>query len=152
VAQPRVKIEGCHSGARRVVLLRHGMLLLSRTALVASLLVATAAPARMGSVPPTIELDGCVMPATACPKPREVIKLRLDERPIEFAVDDLRFPTSGASTSKALTELRLRTFAVHGPKEFVARLAAGAHVRVRGPVRFGSRYLLLQSVEPLPEQ
>jgi len=125
---------------------------LSRGILVSTILVATAATARMGGVPPTIELDGCVMPAAACPKPREVIELRLDERAIEFAVDDLRFPTSGASTSKALTELKLRTFAVHGPKEFVARLAAGAHVRVRGAVRFGARYLLLQAVEPLPEK
>jgi len=123
-----------------------------RRVLFGAILIATVATARVASAPPTIELDGCVMPASACPKPREVIKLRTDERTIEFAVDDIRFPTSGASTSKALTELKLRTFALHGPKEFVEKLAAGARVRVRGAARFGSRYILLQAVEPLPQQ
>lgn len=125
---------------------------LARIVLLGSILIATAAMARVRSAPPTLELDGCVLPASACPKPRDVITLRVDERSLEFAVDEIRFPTSGASTSKALTEMKLHAFAVHGPKEFAAKLTAGAHVRVRAAARFGSRYLLLQAVEPLPGQ
>ncbi len=115
-------------------------------------LIASVAAARTRGVPPTVELDGCVMPAAACPAPRDVITLRAGERSLEFAVEEIRFPTSGVSASKALTEMKLRAFAVHGPKELLDKLGAGAHVRVRGPVRFGSQYLLLQSVEPLPQK
>jgi hypothetical protein len=123
-----------------------------RAVVLGSTMIATGATARTRSVPPRIELDGCVMPAAACPAPRDVVKLRAGERSFEFAVDEIRFPTSGASPSKVLTELKLRHFAVHGPKELVDRLTTGVHVRIRGALRLSSQYLIINAVESLPQE
>ena len=58
----------------------------SIAALLAVALLATAAAARMARVPPTAELDGCVLPATACSAPRDAIEIRVDGRPLRSAV------------------------------------------------------------------
>jgi hypothetical protein len=121
-------------------------------AAVVVLALATAAPAFARSArPPTVEIDGCVMPATACADVRDVVKLRVDDRKVELAVERVWLPGSAASGSKLLTELKLRGLTVHGPKEVTERLAAGAHVRVRGVLRSGPM-MLVQSIEPRPEK
>src|SRR6185503_12267021 len=57
---------------------------------------------------PTVEIDGCVMPATACTDVRGTVKVRVDDRKLELAVERVSLPGSGASGSKLLTELELR--------------------------------------------
>jgi hypothetical protein len=106
-------------------------------------------PPAMGRrrVPPTAELDGCVMPAEACASVRDIVQMRVGGRKIEFAVEHLSFPTSGASGTKVLTELKLRGVNVQGPKELTEKLTTGASLRVRGLLRTGP-FLMLQSVEP----
>ena len=101
--------------------------------------------------PLTIDLDGCVMPATACAKPRDVFTMRLRDQDLEFAVEQLSAPTSGVSPSRILTELRLRGAAVNGPAELTSRLSRGARLRIRAIYQTGPR-LLLQLVEPRPEK
>jgi hypothetical protein len=101
--------------------------------------------------PPTVEIDGCVLPATACADVRGVVKVRVDDRKIELAVERVWLPGSAASGSKLLTVLELRGLTIHGPKEITGRLAAGAHVRVRGILRAGPM-MLVQSIEPRPEK
>jgi len=91
------------------------------------------------------------MPATACADVRGVVKVRVDDRKIELAVERVWLPGSAASGSKLLTELELRGLTVHGPKEITGRLAAGAHVRVRGILRAGPM-MLVQSIEPRPDK
>ena len=119
---------------------------------VAVLALATSAPAFARSArPPTVEIDGCVLPATACADVRDVVKVRVDDRKIELAVERVWLPGSAASGSKLLTELKLRGLTVHGPKEITGRLAAGTHVRVRGILRAGPM-MLVQSIEPRPEK
>jgi hypothetical protein len=103
------------------------------------------------SRPPIVEIDGCVMPAPACASLHDVIRLRVEDRKLELAVERLTLPMSAASSSKVLTELKLRGVSPHGPSELTARLVAGAHLRIRGVLRSGP-YLLLQSVEPRPEK
>jgi hypothetical protein len=116
------------------------------------LALATSVPAFARSArPPTVEIDGCVLPATACADVRDVVKVRVDDRKIELAVERVWLPGSAASGSKLLTELKLRGLTVHGPKEITGRLAAGAHVRVRGILRAGPM-MLVQSIEPRPEK
>jgi hypothetical protein len=121
-------------------------------AAVAVLVLAAVAPA-FGRVArsPTVEIDGCVQPATACADVRGVVKVRVDDRKIELAVERVLLPGSTASGSKLLTELELRGLTIHGPKEVTGRLAAGAHVRVRGVLRAGPM-MLVQSIEPRPEK
>jgi hypothetical protein len=89
------------------------------------------------------------MPAEACASIRDIVPMRVGHREIEFAVERLSFPTSGASSSKVLTELKLRGASVQGPKKLTEKLITGAHLRLRGIVRPGP-FLLLQSVEPRP--
>ena len=117
--------------------------------------VALLSPPAMGRVgrgaPPTAELDGCVMPAEACASTRDVVRMRVGDRKLEFAVERLSLPTSGASGSKVLTELKLRGVSVQGPKELTEKLTTGAHLRLRGVLRPGP-FLLLQSAEPRPEK
>ena len=113
------------------------------------LAISSIAAARV-SVPPQVEIDGCVMPAPACASVSDVIRLREGDRKLEFAVERLVFPTSHASSSKALTELKLRGVSAHGPAELTAKLVAGAHLRLRGVLRAGP-ILMLLSVEPRPE-
>ena len=131
-------------------MLRGGMP--SLRAAVAALVLAAVVPAFGRSVrPPIVEIDGCVQPATACTDVRGVVKVRVDDRTIELAVERAWLPDSTASESKLLTELELRGLTVHGPKEVTGRLAAGAHVRVRGVLRAGPM-MLVQSIEPRPEK
>jgi hypothetical protein len=120
--------------------------------LVALLLAATPASARR-IVPPTIELDGCVLPSPACSETRDIVKMVVDDgRRVEFAVQTLRLlSTTSATSGKVLNELQLRGLRVHGPKELTQELEAGARRRVRGLLRPPS-YLLLQAVEPLDEK
>ena len=114
------------------------------------LALATSVPAFARSArPPTVEIDGCVLPATACADVRGVVKVRVDDRKIELAVERVWLPGSSASGSKLLTELELRGLTIHGPKEITGRLAAGAPVRVRGILRAGPM-MLVQSIEPRP--
>ncbi len=116
------------------------------------LALATSVPAFARSArPPTVEIDGCVLPATACADGRGVVKVRVDDRKIELAVERVSLPGSAASGSKLLTELELRGLTIHGPKEITGRLAAGAHVRVRGILRAGPM-MLVQSIDPRPEK
>jgi hypothetical protein len=117
-----------------------------RFLLVALLLVAMPVAAVRVRAPVTADIDGCVMPATACPKPRDVFTMRLRDQKLQFAVDQLSIPTSSVSSSKVLTELRLRGAAVNGPAELTSRLTPGAHLRIRAIVQSGPR-LLLQSIE-----
>ena len=91
------------------------------------------------------------MPATECTAVRDVVKLRVGDQKLDFAVERAGIPGSTASESKLLTELKLRGLTVHGPKEVSARLVAGAHVRVRGILRSGPM-MLLQSIEPRPKR
>jgi hypothetical protein len=129
----------CYAGAMR-----------SLRAVAIVLTLATAAPVFARSArPPTVEIDGCVMPATACADVRGVVKVRVGDRKIELAVERVWLPGSAASGSKLLTELELRGLTVHGPKEVTGRLAPGAHVRVRGVLRTGPM-MLVQSIEPRP--
>ena len=122
-----------------------------RTVAVA-LALAAAAPAFARSArPPTVEIDGCVKPATACADVRGVVKVRVDDRKVELAVEQVSLPGSTASGSKLLTELELRGLSIHGPKEITVRLVAGAHVRVRGVLRAGPM-MLVQSIEPRPDK
>jgi len=116
------------------------------------LLLATSAPtfARIAP-PPVVELDGCILPATACTDVRDVVKLRVGDRNLELAVERVFLPGSASSGSKLLTELKLRGLNVHGPKEITPRLTAGAHVRIRGILRAGPM-MLVQSIEPRPEK
>jgi hypothetical protein len=90
------------------------------------------------------------MPAEACASTRDIVRMRVGDRKIDFAVERLSFPTSGASSSKVLTELKLRGASVQGPKELTEKLTTGAHLRLRGTLRTGP-FLLLQSVEPRPQ-
>ena len=80
--------------------------------------------ARTRGVPPVVELDGCVMPADGCAKVRDVVTMNVGGRKLEFAVEQLRLPTSTASPGKVLTELKLRPINVQGPKELTAKLTA----------------------------
>ena len=122
-----------------------------RLVLVALLAVAVPVAAVRVRAPVTADIDGCVMPATACAKPRDVFTMRLKDQKLEFAVEQLSIPTSNVSSSKVLTELRLRGAAVNGPAELTSRLTAGAHLRIRAIVQSGPR-LLLQLVEPRPDK
>jgi hypothetical protein len=106
------------------------------------------AGARVRGVPPMVELDGCVKPTDGCAAVRDVVKINVGDRKLDFAVEQLRLLTSTASPGKVLTELKVRPLIVQGPKELTAKLTAGAHVRVRGTLRLASQMLLLQSVEP----
>jgi hypothetical protein len=120
-------------------------------AVVLALAMSSVAGARV-SRPPTVELDGCVTPATACTDVRDVVKLRVGkDRNVDFAVERVGIPGSTASESKLLTELKLRGLTLHGPKETTDRLGSGAHVRIRGVLRSGPM-MLLQSIEPRPEK
>ena len=117
-------------------------------------LLAVAASALAGhGVPPVVELDGCILPATSCTKVREEVEMVIDDQRRKFAVEDLRFVSGLAgSTSKLLTEIRLRGLQVQGPKELKARLEPGSRRRVRGLLRLSTRNFLLQAVEPLGTQ
>ena len=118
-------------------------------ALFLALAIAAPVAARRISVPPSIELDGCVLPAPACPSPRGVVEMNLDDRTVSFAVNVLRFiSNTTASTGKVLTEMTLRPLRVHGPKELQEKLVAGASLRVRATLRLADRFLLLQSIQP----
>lgn len=123
-----------------------------RSILLGALLAgATSADARRG-VPPTVELDGCVMPSTKCSRTSDVVDMMVDDKKLPFAVETLRFvTTTSASSGKVLTELRLRPLRVHGPKELTQKLEVGSHRRVRGALRLGAGYLMLMAVEPLGE-
>jgi hypothetical protein len=113
---------------------------------------ATSADARRG-VPPTVELDGCVMPSTKCSRTSDIVNMVVDDKNLPFAVETLRFvTTTSASSGKVLTELRLRPLRVHGPKELTQKLEVGSHQRLRGALRLGSGYLLLMGVDPLGEK
>jgi hypothetical protein len=116
-----------------------------------ALVVAVVAGARGPRRPPTVEIDGCVMPATACTDVRGVVKVREGDRKLELAVERVFLPGSTASPSQLLTELKLRGMSVHGPSELTTRLVAGAHLRIRGLFRPGPM-MLLQSVEPRPDE
>jgi len=122
-----------------------------RTVIVVLALAAATSALARSMRPPTVELDGCVMPATACTEVRGTVKIRVDDRKVDFAVERAAVPGSTASESKLLTELELRGLTLHGPKEVTGRLVAGAHVRVRGVLRAGPM-MLLQSVEPRAEK
>jgi hypothetical protein len=122
-----------------------------RVLIFAVLVVAMPVAAVRVRAPVTVDIDGCVMPATACPKPRDVFTMRLRDQKLDFAVEQLSAPTSGVSPSKVLTELRLRGAAVNGPAELTARLTKGAHLRIRAIVQTGPR-LLLQSIELRPDR
>jgi hypothetical protein len=124
---------------------------LRRAALMAALLMAVPVAARLAA-PVTVDIDGCVMPATAkaCAKPRDVITMRVGDQKLDFAVEQLSLPTSSVSSAKVLTEFRLRGVTVNGPSELTAQLVKGAHLRLRGVLRTGPR-LLLQLVEPRPD-
>jgi hypothetical protein len=123
-----------------------------RALLVSALLLALAphAHARRG-VPPSIELDGCVLPSTVCGPSRDVVEMIVDDERRKFAVEAARFTAAGGSSSKLLAELKLRPLRVEGPKELTGKLVPGERRRVRGTLRLGPRYLLLQGVEPLGE-
>ena len=123
-------------------------MVLRRTVLIVLVAASVAAARRL---PPTVEIDGCVMPAAACPTPSDVITLRVGDGELRFGVERLSLPPSNASSAKILTELRLRGATVNGPEELTRRLVAGAHLRLRAALMSGPR-LLLQSVEPRPEQ
>lgn len=117
-------------------------------ALAFAFLVAVPASARR-IVPPTVELDGCVLPSTACDPRADVVEMTIDDEKKKFAVEELRVITATASSSKVLDELRLRGLRIHGPAELTRKLEPGPRRRVRGALRLGASYLLLQSVEPL---
>jgi hypothetical protein len=120
---------------------------------VALLVTILAGSAVAAGLPLMIELDGCVMPAPACADTRNVVTLRDNDRKIPFAVDVLRLrSTTRATTGAVLTEMKLRPQRVHGPDELMNRLTPGARLRVRAAVRLREMYMLLQSVEPLPEK
>ena len=116
----------------------------------AALLTASTAAAR--GLPLTVELDGCVLPAPACPSPRDVITLDEGKRKLSFSVEEVRVPGARATTGGVLDALKIRPVRVYGPGELAHRLATGAHVRIRAAFRRAERYLLLNSVEPLPEK
>ena len=122
-----------------------------RTVIVVLALAAATSAFARSVRPPTVELDGCVRPATACADVRGKVKIRVDDRKLEFAVERAALPGSTASESKLLTELELRGLTLHGPKEVTGRLVPGAHVRVRGVLRSGPM-MLLQSIEPRPDK
>src|SRR5262249_11521237 len=98
--------------------------------LVLVLLATVPAVGRVGRIPPTAELDGCVLPAPACPKPRQVVKLRLDKRTIDFGLETLRLGSTLASL-RTQSELARRPLSVHGANDLVARLTEGANLRIR---------------------
>src|SRR5215831_13069837 len=102
-----------------------------RLVIVLALVLAVPAAARVARVPPTAELDGCVLPAPACPKPRQVVKLRVEKRTIDFGLDTLRLGSMLAS-GRTQSELARRPLSVHGPAELVGKLTDGASVRIRG--------------------
>jgi hypothetical protein len=116
----------------------------------AALVVASSAVARR-TVPLSIELDGCVLPAPACEKVRDVVELNVGDQKLSFAVEEMRL-RNGASTSRLLTEMKLRPTRVHGPDEFLHKLVPGAHLHMRGGLRVGDRYLMVMAVEPLGEK
>ena len=97
--------------------------------------------------PVIAQMDGCVLPSEACKTPRETIRMRVGDRKLEFAVEEMTFPNTGASSSKALTELKLRGVSLQGPKELTEKVTTGSHLRLRGALRPGP-FLLLESVEP----
>jgi hypothetical protein len=117
----------------------------------AVLTVASVVAARGPRVPPSIELDGCVQPAPACAKVRDVVQIEKNHRKLPFAVDVLRIRSgTNASTGKLLTELKLRGLRLQGPDPIVAPIEPGAHIRIRGALRMsGVPYLLVQGVDPL---
>ena len=122
-----------------------------RTSTLLAVLLAVVSPVwARASRPLLVEIDGCIMPAPPCDTVRDTIRMREGDRKLDFGVERLTLPTSTASSSNVLTELKLRGVSVHGPDELTGRLVGGAHVRVRGVLRPGP-YLLLQSVEPRPE-
>ncbi len=124
---------------------------IARTSLVlVGIAMAAVASARIRRSP-TVEIDGCIMPATACTAVRDIVKVREGDRKLELAVERVDVPGTTASSSKLLTELKLRGMAVHGPSELTSRLVAGGHVRIRGVLRPGPM-MLLQSVEPRPDE
>ena len=124
-------------------------LLASLLALV-SLVFSLPVQARRG-MPPTVELDGCVLPSTtACRAGSEIVEMTVDDAQRQFAVETLRFVSvPDASTGKTLTELRLRGLRASGPKALTAKLVPGERQRVRGRLRLGTGHLLLQALEPL---
>jgi hypothetical protein len=122
-----------------------------RVVLFAFLVLAMPVAAVRVRAPVTADFDGCVMPATGCPKPRDTFTMRLGDENLQFAVNQLSIPTANVSPSKVLTELRLRGAAVNGPADLTARLTKGAHVHMRAILQTGPR-LLLQLVEPRPDQ
>ena len=119
-------------------------------AILSVLLLASIAAAR--GIPLNVELDGCVLPAPACPSTRDVITLNEDKRTLSFSVDEIRVPGARATPLDVLDALRIRPARVYGPDELKHKLVAGAHVRIRAVFRRAERYLLLSSVEPLPEK
>src|SRR5262245_5514672 len=82
------------------------MKILALLAVVVLGVLADLAAARVRGVPPVVELDGCVMPAEACKAVREVVTMNVDDRKLDFAVEQLRIPGSAASPGKVLTELK----------------------------------------------
>ena len=116
---------------------------------VALLAVAPWVHARRVGAPPSIELDGCVLPSTVCAETRDVVEMRIGDETRKFAVEAARFTTAGGTSSKLLAELKLRPLHVEGPKELLGKLTPGERRRVRGMLRLGPRYLLVQGVEPL---
>lgn len=124
-----------------------------RRILAAVLVLAAASASARRPAPLTIELDGCVLPSTACAETADVVELTIDDVKRRFAVEALRFVSMrSASTGKILSELRLRGLRVTGPAELTARLEPGGRRRMRGMLRLEVWYLLLQAVEPLPNR
>jgi hypothetical protein len=130
----------------RQVKRREGLASVRNALLLGVVLLASDAAAR--GLPLLVELDGCVEPATACTT-SDRITLNEGERKLSFAVETLRvLSSSGPTSGKVLTEMKLRPLRVHGPDDAVHKLAPGAHVRMRAALRLRERYLMVQSVEP----
>lgn len=119
-------------------------------AILGALLLASIAAAR--SIPLNVELDGCVLPAPACPSTRDVITLNADKQKLSFSVDEIRVPGARATPLDVLDALRIRPARVYGPDELKHKLVPGAHVRIRAMFRRAERYLMLSSVEPISEK
>jgi len=121
-------------------------------ALGALLTLVTTAVAQPGSMRAfDVQIDGCVLPGKACDPADEVIKMRVGEREVSFALDKLIVIRGGRSGGWVRDELRRRPLRAYGPDEVLNGLRPGARVRLSATLRLSEGLVLVRAVNPAEE-
>jgi len=94
----------------------------------------------------------CALPSTSCPRPDEVIRFVVDGAERQVGFTNLRVLQGSVTAGEIFSELRVRPGRLFGPEDELAKLRAGAPLRMRAVVRVGARYVFLESLEAIAEE